>query len=655
MNYNIKEVKIIPETHNFIILKLIEINNYKTYLNLKIPFKDSVATLVGPNECGKTNLLESIDYLKNYPNLKKNDTCLYCEDVWNKEPFFIYHLNPSVLDLNKNIKEIRIKVKSNEVEILEPDDLKSNVIIKDKLKISFPVGGGGHVHVKFPPEIRNKYKLPETITVKDGEEQHIPILNDSELKLFNDFNSSTNLFNNVKIEKTRIPEKEASKTEEVLQKILDKIKIIYWKFDETKFIQDNLDMNSLTKNPEKYQYILNMFKIAGIDLTVFLAAADIQRINMLTRINRKISNLIKKNWKDQNLDFFLTMGKNNSLITSFQENDQNIEPGKRSEGFKWFLSFLLDFNAQFGSEIKNCLILLDEPGIHLHPGGQRILLKQIEVLSKDNQIVYTTHLPFMINRMFPKRILYLNKKVGITELIKPRKEGVFDDILLSSTLGYNFTSLSRWGDIIVFVEGITDEILLKKIILVKAEKDKEIILNLNEFSINPINGVRNLESFIRVAKVTMAKYLVFLDNDEEVKKCTKKYKKRPKAHPETIDHIIFLDDNKTIEDYIPLEILNNALTNLTSSKDIYYAKYMNSCSFTKESIKPQLKNLITKINEQIEANKQDDLEKISKGTLKLDLILKVMELITDENIEEFNDLIEHIKKITKKANELKLD
>lgn len=631
---------------------MIEINNYKTYLNLKISFNNSVTMLVGPNECGKTNLLESIYYLTNYSNLNKNDTCLYCEDAWNEEPYFIYHLNSYVLKLDPIIKEIKIKVTPNKVEIFEPDDLKSNVIIEDKLKINFPLGGGGHVHIKIPPEIKNKYNLPELITVKEGEEKVIPNLDNSELTSLKNFNSSTNLFNKVKIERIRTPTPVNSKNEELLQSILEKIKIIYWKFDETKFIQDNVDINNLNKNPDKFKYLLNMFKITGINLNTFLTATDIQRVNMLSRINSKISKLIKKNLKQHNLDFFLTMGKNNFLITSFHENGQNIEPGKRSEGFKWFLSFLLDFNAQFGSEIKNCLILLDEPGIHLHPGGQRILLKQIEELSKYNQIVYTTHLPFMINRMFPKRILYLNKENGITVLKNPKKDGIFDDILLSSTLGYEFTSLSKWGEINVFIEGITDDILLKKIILEKAEKDKEIILDLNDFSLNPINGVVNLENFIRVAQETKAKYIVFLDNDKIAKKYTKKYIKRPKSHPETIDHIIFLDENKIIEDYIPLEILNEALTNLASTKDIYYAKYITIISFSQDSIDQQLKVLTHKINEKMEVNNQDELEKISKGTLKLDLMLKIIELINSENIDKFIKLIDKIKKISEKANSL---
>ena len=66
---------------NFIILEKIEINNYKTYLNQEIEFKDAITTLVGPNECGKTNLLEAVHYLTNFTSLDKADTCYYCKSI----------------------------------------------------------------------------------------------------------------------------------------------------------------------------------------------------------------------------------------------------------------------------------------------------------------------------------------------------------------------------------------------------------------------------------------------------------------------------------------------------------------------------------------------------------------------------------------------
>lgn len=651
----------IPEDKNFILLKEIKICNYKTYLNLEITFKDSITTLVGPNECGKTNLLESIHFLENYQKLTKNDTCLFCKSYWNEEPGFIYYLNSKYLNLKDLKSDLILEVKPNKIKLSDPSESPSEKIFINMHRIFFPVGGGGHVHVRFPQELITKYNLPEMETIKDGNHFDIPELSNKELEQFNDFNTNTSLYNRVTIQKIKASKSNTLDNAKYLKDVLQNIKIIYWAYDETKFIQDTVDINSLNQNPKQYKYILNMLKITGIELSHFLQATDIQRINIISNINSRISDLIKDNWKQYNIDFSLSLGRNNNLITTFRENGQNIEPGKRSEGFKWFFSFLLDFNANFGSDIRNCLILLDEPGIHLHPGGQRMLLKQLEELSKNNQIIYTTHLPFMINRMFPKRIIYLNKVNGITEIKPPRKEGIFDDILLSSTLGYSFTSLSNWGEINIFVEGITDKILLKKIILEKANKDREILVDLNEFSLIPLNGVKNLENFVRVAEETDAKYIVFLDNDEASKKYTKKYKKRQKNHPTTIDHIIFLDDNKTIEDYIPIDILNNALKKIRLSKTIIYSEFIEGWNFEKDSIANQIKKITEKINKLIEENqsnnelnrtKENIIDKITSQDFKLDLILHIKELINSANVDQFKDLIEFIQLITEKAKEI---
>ncbi len=635
-----------------LLLSEITISNYKTYLNLKIPFNEKIIVLVGPNECGKTNLLESINFLKDYPILSKSDTCLYCEEAWSEEPVFTYKINQKFLGLNETYNDIELRVKAKQAEILSPIELQPESIERVKIRFFFPKSAGGHVHLKIPAELMSKYNLQETITIKEEEDFFMPVIPESELNQLKQHNSSNNLFNKLQIERVKVKEELTNGKENFLKKIMDKIKIIYWVFDKTKFIQDSLDINALTQKPEQFKYILNMFKIASIDRQVFLTATDIQRTNMLARINRKLSDLIKTNWKEQNLSFFLGMGKNNTLITSFQENGQNVEPGKRSEGFKWYLSFLLDFNAQFGSEITNCLILLDEPGIHLHPGAQKLLLKQIEKLAQDNQIIYTTHLPFMINRMFPNRIIYLSKKDGITKMNQPIKFGVFDDDLLSSTLGFDFNSLSRWGDINLFIEGITDELLLKKIILAKAEKDNEIILDLNEISLNPINGVNNLENFIRVSQVTNSKFLVLLDNDDTAREAIAKYKKRPKSHPKTIDHILLLDQDKEIEDYIPIQILNESLGDLRNSNQIQYAEYIDDTQFEGNNIGEQIKEIVVNINKDFEEKNSEFFEKIEKGDFKLDLALRVVERINNSNISEFESLIQKIRDVTDLANRL---
>ena len=85
-------------------------------------------------------------------------------------------------------------------------------------------------------------------------------------------------------------------------------------------------------------------------------------------------------------------------------------PESRSLGFRWYLSFYINFLAQtYEARANEYVFLIDEPGIHLHPSGQKDLVKVLEDLALKNQLIFTTHSPFMINRDFPHRVRLVTK------------------------------------------------------------------------------------------------------------------------------------------------------------------------------------------------------------------------------------------------------
>jgi predicted ATPase len=74
-----------------------------------------------------------------------------------------------------------------------------------------------------------------------------------------------------------------------------------------------------------------------------------------------------------------------------------IELEGRSKGFQWFFSFYLIFLVESEEGHKDAILLLDEPGLHLHPTAQQELIAFLEKLSETNQLAYTTHSPFLID------------------------------------------------------------------------------------------------------------------------------------------------------------------------------------------------------------------------------------------------------------------
>jgi len=74
-----------------------------------------------------------------------------------------------------------------------------------------------------------------------------------------------------------------------------------------------------------------------------------------------------------------------------------IELEGRSKGFQWFFSFYIIFLVESEEGHKDAILLLDEPGLHLHPTAQQELISFFEKLAEANQLIYTTHSPFLID------------------------------------------------------------------------------------------------------------------------------------------------------------------------------------------------------------------------------------------------------------------
>lgn len=90
-------------------------------------------------------------------------------------------------------------------------------------------------------------------------------------------------------------------------------------------------------------------------------------------------------------------GDDLELRVSDDVNPWNIPFGERSRGFQWFFSFYLTFLVESSKAHKGAIILLDEPGLHLHPTAQLKLLSFFQRVAEKNQLVYSSHSMFMID------------------------------------------------------------------------------------------------------------------------------------------------------------------------------------------------------------------------------------------------------------------
>lgn len=119
-------------------------------------------------------------------------------------------------------------------------------------------------------------------------------------------------------------------------------------------------------------------------------------------------------WWDQRIHtlHITADGDELELRVSDDVNPWQIAFGERSRGFQWFFSFYLTFLVESSKAHEGAIILLDEPGLHLHPKAQLKLLSFFQKISGKNQLIYSSHSMFMVDHNYYDnvRTVYLKPK-----------------------------------------------------------------------------------------------------------------------------------------------------------------------------------------------------------------------------------------------------
>ncbi|MFQ5639687.1 MAG: ATP-dependent endonuclease [bacterium] len=187
-------------------------------------------------------------------------------------------------------------------------------------------------------------------------------------------------------------------------------KILY--FDNISLIKSRVELDSLLNGDLSSTTEQNLLKIGGLQNNFELIFEDSTRGRRASEeASRLITQQIRRVWSQEpTIEIKLNVNGKVLYIDISDGTTVYDTPESRSLGFRWYLSFYINFIAQtFEAKANEYIFLLDEPGIHLHPAGQKDLTRVMEDLAIKNQIVFTTHSPFMINREFPQRVRLVNK------------------------------------------------------------------------------------------------------------------------------------------------------------------------------------------------------------------------------------------------------
>lgn len=156
---------------------------------------------------------------------------------------------------------------------------------------------------------------------------------------------------------------------------------------------------------DKRETIDNLFYLAGLDPKRLDAIKNSPSLKnkYLTECSERLTLALRPTWITQAIEVELIHDTGDVLwvkVTDVHDDGKRTNKGllsRRAVGFIWHFSFFVNFTAETRkAELRNSILLLDEPGLHLHPAQQSGTLEVLKRLAGTNQIIYTTHSPFMI-------------------------------------------------------------------------------------------------------------------------------------------------------------------------------------------------------------------------------------------------------------------
>ena len=318
---------------------------------------------------------------------------------------------------------------------------------------------------------------------------------------------------------------------------------------------------------DRVETVRNLFYLAELELDKLeeYQNSPSKLIKLLNQASKKLTSRLNPAWKGEPIHVELRFNPGNimSVVISDVHRDGTITNtgllNRRAEGFKWTFSFIINFAAETQrSELKEAILLLDEPARNLHPTQQRGISDMLKNLAGTNQVLYATHSPFMIFDYTPGNLLVveLERKNHLSKIyyeywkaddatLIPILYGLSRG-LVESTVDREIGSNSRP---IIIVETMSDTMYLNA--FDKFLQDPNISMNpLNVIPAYNKNSVLPLAIFYRDHGYNT---FILLDNDNESKQIAEQLKNNKFSEIQTI---FFEREGKllqSIEDYMATE------------------------------------------------------------------------------------------------------
>lgn len=519
-------------------LKSVKIQNYRSVMDADFPIDKNLTTLVGANEHGKTNLLRAIELLDFETPIKSSDIRIVKDPITQKssDTTVTFDFALSDIDITSINSELAKKAAAKQVVVpVAPAPAEPEVSTEES---------DSETTKAIPVAVKAE---PVKKVVEIGKEVSLEVAYDD---------GETNIY--TVVAPADLSDDDAGIVLDFLQKKLES-NIFYFDTFEDRLGHRIPKAEIIDRSNDVTNGLLKLAGLTGKEKTLF-EDTPIAR-QLLKNGAEELTKQLKNIWvqgKEDDTQVRLTTVNNGGEFLNVDIEDFNTygDVSTRSRGFLFFLAFILKFKEYHDGDLEDFIFLIDEPGIFLHPRGQKDLLAYLESLSEFNQMIYTTHSPFMINRLnnFRVRVVSKDKEKGTQVDVKPF---VHNWKSLRASLGMMLADSFYYADNNLVVEGPSDRLYV--ITLLKILNEHDVVKSdLNILSIIDSGGSGNVASMCKIVQSEDRPFVVLVDADKagaDAKNAVVKFEDQSKVK-QVAD---FKADAVTLEDLLPRKHLSQAI------------------------------------------------------------------------------------------------
>jgi predicted ATP-dependent endonuclease of OLD family len=340
---------------------------------------------------------------------------------------------------------------------------------------------------------------------------------------------------------------------------------------------------------DTHEFMRGIFYYAGLTANEFETLFEQTDATMmrLEKAQQQLNETLRANWtQGSDLEYRLVHdSKTDEIVLRIKDpavSGRLVRASQRSSGFTHFFTLKTILHARQQEHPANSYIFLfDEPGIYLHPAGQYDLLQVLDTIGKNNQVAYSTHSLFMLNKTFPARHRLVVKSKQGTKIDGKPCSGRWGAAV--DALGLSLAGTILFASYILLTEGDTDPIYVQAV-LQKLVALRHANVDLNAFSAIGTESSKNADALIRILSdgAIRPRLAILVDGDEGGKNRLKSLQGIMKTKEIRSKQLL---EETTIEDYLPLvgELYVRALADYVSKvRESHGAPVTNADDFRQE-------------------------------------------------------------------------